>query len=72
MNRRNLGLLVTSFLIFGLPAHAQQGSAPVRVVNQEPIPVTGTITGTTDVTQSGIWNVGISGTARTKDVNAPG
>jgi hypothetical protein len=40
------------------------GSAPVNIVGPLPLPVTGetSVTGTVAVTQSGTWNVGISGT----------
>ena len=45
------------------PTQAQQGSAPVTVVNT-PLPVslvgTGSIAGTVNAAQSGAWNVGVT------------
>ena len=54
------------------PATAQnaganaQGTAPVTIVSPLPLPVTGSLSvgGTVAATQSGTWNVGISGTPK--------
>jgi len=45
-------------------AQAGPGSAPVSITSPLPLPITGTATvsGTVGATQSGTWNVGISGT----------
>jgi hypothetical protein len=71
--------VLASFAIAGTiinprPAFAQNpkpGSAPVNIVSPLPLPITGstTVSGSVAATQSGTWNVGITGTPTVANVN---
>jgi hypothetical protein len=68
-----VSVLALTFVIVNVnaPQGHGAGSAPVTVVNT-PLPVTGTTTvsGTVNATQSGAWNVGITGTPMVSVTNA--
>jgi hypothetical protein len=71
-----LGVLaVIGSLMNSRQATAEQGSAPVTVVNTpaNPVPVAGstTVSGSVAATQSGAWNVGITGTPSINIANSP-
>jgi hypothetical protein len=53
-------------------AQGPPGGMSVNIVNPSPVPVTGstTVSGTVAATQSGSWNVGITGTPKVNVTNS--
>jgi hypothetical protein len=58
-----VGVLAITGMFMNSRQTKAEGSAPVTIVGPLPLPVTGstTLSGTVAATQSGLWNVGITG-----------
>jgi hypothetical protein len=72
-----LAVAVPSFIFVAsrqtVAQNPNAGSAPVRLVSQPPLPVTGkaTVAGTVNAVQSGAWNVGVNARVSIRDVDNP-
>jgi hypothetical protein len=54
------------------PPNHPAGTAPVHIVSPIPLPVTGSISGVVEATQSGPWIVGITDTVNVKNIDERG